>query len=151
MKISVRKAQNGVYALSFDDITHTLTTVELKALLQAAVLALSSGDVSSPSPAEEARDLAQRLTGGNDAGLQKLILTIADDDLLMFLKATENDPQVHAKLFDNMSARKHKMISEDLEFRFTDGLDEGLLGEAVIRIIETTNQLQDDGVLELST
>lgn len=151
MKISVKKAQNGVYAVSFDETTHTLTTQDVKALLMQAVRALTPGAISTVPPAEEAHDLAERLKTANDPGLQKLILSVTDDDLLMFLKSTENDTVLHAKMFDNMSQRKHKMMSEDLEFRFVDGVDEDRLGEAVIRLIEVTNQLQSDGVLELSS
>ncbi|OEJ67522.1 FliG C-terminal domain-containing protein [Magnetovibrio blakemorei] len=150
MKISVKKAQNGVYAVSLDETTHTLTTQDVKVLLMQAVRALTPGAISTVPPAEEAHDLAERLKTANDPGLQKLILSVADDDLLIFLKSTENDTQLHAKMFDNMSQRKHKMMSEDLEFRFVDGIDEDRLGDAVIRLIEVTNQLQSDGVLELS-
>jgi len=149
MKISVKKAQNGVYAISFDDTTHTLTTRELKMLLMESVKSLTPGAISTVSPAEEARDLAARLKSGNDTGLQKLIMSVTDDDILIFLKSTENDTLLHAKLFDNMSERKHKMLSEDLEYRFTDGIDDDQLGAAVIRLIEVTNQLQNDGVLEI--
>lgn len=151
MKISVKKAQNGVYAVSFDETTHTLTTQDVKVLLMQAVRALTPGAISTVPPAEEAHDLAERLKTANDPGLQKLILSVTDDDLLIFLKSTENDTVLHAKMFDNMSQRKHKMMSEDLEFRFVDGVDEDRLGEAVIRLIEVTNQLQSDGVLELSS
>jgi len=151
MKISVKKAQNGVYALAIDDTTHTLTTRELKLLLMESVKSLTPGAVSSVSPADEARDLAERLKAANDPGLQKLIMSVSDDDILVFLKSTENDTLLHAKLFDNMSERKHKMLSEDLEYRFTDGIDEDLLGASVIRLIELTNQLQNDGVLEITS
>jgi len=151
MKISVKKAQNGVYAISIDGTTHTLSTRELKVLLMEAVKALTPGAISTVSPDEEARDLAERLKAGNDPGLQKLIMSVADDDILIFLKSTENDTLLHAKLFDNMSERKHKILSEDLQFRFTDGIDDEMLGEAVIRLIEVTNQLQSDGVLEIGS
>jgi len=151
MKISVKKAQNGVYALSIDDTTHTLTTRDLKALLMEAVKSLTPGAVSSVSPAQEALDLAERLKTANDPGLQKLIMSVTDDDILIFLKSTENDALLHAKLFDNMSERKHKMLSEDLTYRFADGIDEQQLGDAVIRLIEVTNQLQNDGTLEFAS
>jgi len=150
MKLSVKKAQNGVYALAIDETTHTLTTRELKIFLMEAVKALTPGAVSSVSPTEEANDLAERLKAANDTGLQKLIMSVSDDDILVFLKSTENDTILHAKLFDNMSDRKHKMLSEDLEYRFTDGIDEDQLGASVIRLIELTNQLQNDGVLEIT-
>lgn len=149
MKISVKKAQNGIYAVTLDDTTHTLTTRELKVLLMEAVKSLTPGAISSVSPAEEASDLAERLKSANDPGLQKLIMSVTDDDILIFLKSTESDALLHAKLFDNMSDRKHKILAEDLQYRFVDGIDDEQLGEAVIRLIEWTNQLQNDGVLEI--
>ncbi|MBL4613757.1 MAG: hypothetical protein JKY27_02630 [Magnetovibrio sp.] len=149
MKISVKKAQNGVYSVAFDDATHTLTTRDLKILLLEAVKSLTPGAISCVSPTQEAFDLATRLKAANNPGLQKLIMSVTDDDILIFLKSTQSDVQLHTKLFDNMSERKHKMLAEDLEYRFADGIDDGLLGEAVIRLIELTNQLQNDGVLEI--
>lgn len=150
MKIRVKKAQNGVYAIAFDDVTHTLTTKDLKTLLMEAVKSLAPGVVSSVSPSEEARDLADRLKTVDDPGLQKFLMSVTDDDILILLKSTEDDQVLHDKLFANMSERKHKMLAEDLEYRFTDGVDEEALGDAVIRLIEVANRLHNDGILEFS-
>lgn len=148
MKISVKKAQNGVFSLSFDDTILTLTTHDLKVLLMEAVKALTPGALSSVSPIEEAQDLAQRLKAANDPGVQKLLMNVTDDDLLIFLKSMEKDALLHAKLFDNMSERKQKILAEDLDYRFADGVDEDQLGDAVIRLIDQTNKLESEGVLE---
>ncbi|MCW8915061.1 MAG: hypothetical protein OQK24_04315 [Magnetovibrio sp.] len=150
MKISVKKAQNGVYAVTIGETTHTLTTLDLKHLLMEAVRALTPGAISSVSPQEEAHDLATRLKAANPPGLQKLILSVSDNDILVFLKATEDDAPLHTLLFENMSERKHTMLAEDLEFRFPEGVDEEQLSDAVIRLIDTTNRLEADGVLEIS-
>ncbi len=150
MKIRVKKAQNGVYAIAFDDVTHTLTTKDLKTLLMEAVKSLAPGVVSSVSPSEEAHDLAGHLKTADDPGLQKFLMSVTDDDILILLKSTEDDQVLHDKLFANMSERKHKMLAEDLEYRFTDGVDEEALSDAVIRLIEVANQLHNDGILEFS-
>ena len=150
MKISVKKTQNGVYAIAFDDVTHTLTTKDLKILLMEAVRSLTPGAVSSVTPSEEAHDLAGRLKKADDPGLQKFLMSITDDDVLIFLKSTEDDQALHDKLFANMSERKHIMLAEDLEYRFVDGIDEEELGDAVIRLIEVANRLHNDGILEFS-
>lgn len=148
MKISVKKAQNGVYAVSIDDSVYTMSTHDLKHLLMDAVRALTPGALPTLSPNEEAHELGNRLKKANDAGLQKLIVSAGDDDILVFLKSTEDDPALHEKLFVNMSERKHKMLSEDLQYRFHDGVDEDALSAAVLRLLDLSNHLHHDGTLE---
>jgi len=150
MKISVQKAPNGDYTLSFDDTTHTLSRREIKVLLMEAVKSLSPDAPSSASPPQEIQALAERLKAANDPGLQELITNVVDDDILIFLKSTENDTLLHAKLFDNMSEPKQTTLFDELETRFTDGVDETQLGEAVVRLTELTDQLQSEGVLEIT-
>lgn len=151
MKISVKKTQNGVYAISIDDSVHTLNAQDLKRLLMEAVRALTPGALPTLSPSEEAHELGNRLKTANDPGLQKLIVAAGDDDMLMFLKSTEDDRALHEKLFANMSERKHKMLSEDLDYRFPEGVNDDDLGEAVVRLIDITNHLHNDGTLEYSS
>jgi flagellar motor switch protein FliG len=148
MKISVKKAQNGVFAVTVDDCVHTLHTQDLKRLLMEAVRALTPGALPTLSPIEEALELGNRLKSANDAGLQKLIVSAGDEDMVIFLKSTEDDPVLHEKLFANMSERKHKMLSEDLQFRFPEGVGDDDLGEAVVRLIDLCNHLHNDGTLE---
>lgn len=147
MKISVKKTQNGVYALTLDGAVHTLTTTDLKHLLMASVKALSPGALPTPDPVEEAHEFAERLKTADAPGLQKLIINARDDDMAAFLKATEDDTALQDMLFTNMSERKHKMLSEDLEFRFQDGVAPEDLDDAVIRLIDLANHLQNDGLI----
>lgn len=148
MKVSVKKTQNGVFALSIDECVHTLNAQDMKRLLMDAIRALTPGALPTLSPSEEAHELGKRLKSANDAGLQKLIVLSGDDDMLMFLKCTEDDTALHEKLFVNMSERKHKMLSEDLMYRFPEGLDDAVLGDAVVRLIDLANHLHNDGTLE---
>lgn len=147
MKISVKKTQSGVYALTIDDAVHTLTLNDLKHLLMASVKALAPGALPTPDPIEEAHEFAERLKTADGPGLQKLIISARDDDMAAFLKATEDDQALQDLLFTNMSDRKHKMLSEDLEFRFQDGVPAADLDEAVIRLIDLANHLQNDGLM----
>jgi len=150
MKISVKKAQNGVYAISIDDSVHTLNAQDLKRLLMEAVRAMTPGALPTMSPSDEAHELGERLKSANDPGLQKMIVSAGDDDMLVFLKSTEDDRALHEKLFANMSERKHKMLSEDLEYRFPDGVDDDELADAVVRLIDLCNHMHNDGTLEYS-
>ena len=148
MRISVKKAQNGVYALTIGDHTHTLSTMDLKHLLMEGVKALTPGAIASVSPYEEACDLAARLKSANAPGLQKLILSADDNDMVIFLKSVEKDEDLQRTFFENMSEHKKIILSEDLQFRFPEGVNEDDLSDAVIRLIELTTQLQADGILE---
>ncbi|HEY9163034.1 MAG TPA: FliG C-terminal domain-containing protein [Magnetovibrio sp.] len=151
MKISVKKAQNGVYAVSIDESVYTLSTHDLKHLLMEAVRALTPGALPTLSPNEEAHELGARLKRANDPGLQKLIVSAGDDDILIFLKSTEDDTALHEKLFANMSERKHKMLSEDLQYRFHDGVDDDALSAAVVRLLDLSNHMHNDGTLEFES
>ena len=151
MKINVKQTQTGIYSISFDEVTHTLTSTELKALLMGAVKALSPGALPTLPPADEARELGARLKKAVSPGLQKLIMHAGDDDMVMFLKCTKDDEELHEILFANMSERKHKMLSEDLQYRFPEGVDDDDLGPAIVRLIELTNQFESDGLLDEDT
>jgi len=150
MKISVNKAQTGIYSVSLDGATHTLSTRDLKTLLLEAVKVMTPGALPTLSPREEAHELGDRLKTANDPGLQKFINSAADDDIVIFLKCTEDDTALHEKMFANMSERKHKMLSEDLEYRFHDDILDDDLSTAVVKLVELTNHLQDEGTLEFS-
>ena len=148
MKISVKKAQNGVYSISIDGSVHTLSTQDLKHLLLEGVRALTPGLLPTLSPVEESHQLAARLKSANGPGLQQLIVNAGDEDMLVFLKSTENDQALHQTLFANMSERKHKMLSEDLNYRFPDGVSDDALGEVIARLVDLANHLHNQGALQ---
>ncbi len=150
MKISVNKAQNGIYAVSFDGTVHTLTTRDLKILMLESVKVLAPGALPTLSPLDEAHALGARLKTANDPGVQKFIMGAGDDDIAIFLKCTEDDPDLQDKLFANMSERKHKMLSEDLQYRFHDDISDEDLSTAVVKLSALASQLQSEGTLEFS-
>ena len=147
MRIAVKKASAGVFSISFDDTVVTLDSHQLKQLLLEAVKALTPGAMPSVSPGEEAKHLAAKLKTANPPGLQKFIMGSNDDDILALLKATEVDDAFQEAMFSNMSDRKHKMFSEDMEFRFKEGLDDSLLNEALARIGATIAKMVEEGAL----
>jgi len=147
MEISVKKAQTGVYSISLNGTVHTLSTRELKVFLLEAVKALVPGALPTLSPREETHELATRLKTANNPGLQKLIMQAGDDEILIFLKCTENDVTLHEKLFANMSERKHKMFLEDLQYHFTTPISDDALNSALTKLMKLINELQNDGIL----
>ncbi|MBF0246471.1 MAG: hypothetical protein HQL36_00135 [Alphaproteobacteria bacterium] len=146
MKISVKQTQHGIFSVAFDDVAHTLTTSELKRMLMAAVKALSPGAVPTISPDDEARELGERLKSASPPGLQRFLMSVRDDDLLLLLKLTEDDQDLHATLFANMSQHKHTMLAEDLQYRFHDGeIPADAQEDALHRILQVANQLAHEG------
>jgi len=140
MKISVKKAQPQVYAVSFGTTVHTLDIHDLKTLVLEVVGALSPGVLPPPSCNREIFDLASRLTAASDSALQEFILHASDGDLLVFLKSTETDTSLHQKLFANMSERKHTILSEDLQFRFQDPVSVDEQSAAVFNLSELASK-----------
>ena len=137
-------------AVSFDGTVHTLTTRDLKILMLESVKVLAPGALPTLSPLDEAHALGARLKTANDPGVQKFIMGAGDDDIAIFLKCTEDDPDLQDKLFANMSERKHKMLSEDLQYRFHDDISDEDLSTAVMKLSALASQLQSEGTLEFS-
>ena len=144
MKISVKKVQNGVFAIALDDCIQTLHTHDLKRLLMESVRALTPGAMPTLSPSEEAHELGQRLMTLNAPDLQRLIILAGDEEMLVFLKGTEGDSELHNKLFTNMGERKHKILVEDLTYRFPEGVEDEVLGAANVHLIELISHLHSD-------
>lgn len=148
MKISVKKVQNGVFSIALDDCIQTLHTHDLKRLLMESVRALTPGAMPTLSPSEEAHELGQRLMTLNAPDLQRLIILAGDEEMLVFLKGTEGDSELHNKLFANMGERKRKILIEDLTYRFPEGADDDALGAANVHLIELISHLHSDDETE---
>ncbi|MBL4691728.1 MAG: hypothetical protein JKY92_00135 [Magnetovibrio sp.] len=134
MKINVRKVQPKMYCVTLGGVSHTLNTDQLKTMVLETVRALSP-DVFPDEPSySQIQVLSERLTLATSAQLQKFILHANDDDLLVFLKCTQMDEALHQKLFDNMSQRKHTMLSEDIQYGFHDGLTDDQRHTAILKL-----------------
>ena len=148
MKISVNQTKKGVFSVTLDDTVSTLDQVQMKKLLMEAVKALMPGAIPMADPKQLAKSLAEKLKQANPPGLQKLIMTADEDDILKFLKASEDDQRLLDWFFENMSDRKQTMYKEDMEFKFHDGVPDDDLTDAVGNLNDITNTLKKDGVMD---
>lgn len=144
MNINVKRVQAGLFAITFDDKILTLSTHDMKRLLMQAVRALTPGALPTLPPAEEARKLGKRLMELSPPDLQRLIIQAGDEEMLVFLKGTEDDEDLHERLFANMGERKRKILHEDLTYRFPEGVEDEALGIAVVHLIELMSRLHSD-------
>ncbi|MDH5489526.1 MAG: hypothetical protein OEX17_06295 [Rhodospirillaceae bacterium] len=151
MKISVKQTKNGVFSLTLDDAVITLDMGQMKKLLLECVQAMAPGAVNTVDPDVQAAHLAEKLKTANPPGLQKLIMSASEDDILMVLKSCEEDTSFIDWIFQNMSDRKQTMFKEDMEFKFHDGVPGDDLADAVENLNELVARLKSEGSLELDS
>lgn len=141
MKISVKRTKPGVFTVAFGDTALSMGTADVKHLVLEAVAALTPGVLPARSAREEARMFADRLKRVKIEKLQQFILAAMDDDILIFLKGTEDDRHLHELLFANMSEHKHKILSEDLQYKANLELSDDRLAAAVIHLSALAQRL----------
>ena len=151
MKISVKQTKNGVFSLTFDDAIITLDMGQMKKLLLESVQAMAPGAVNTVDPVVQAAHLAEKLKTANPPGLQKLIMSASEDDILIVLKSCEEDREFLDWIFQNMSERKQTMFKEDMEFRFHDGVPDDDLADAVENLNELVSRFKSEGSLVLDS
>jgi len=137
MKIKVHKmpSQAGSYSLSIDGTVYTLDTWDLKKLVMASVRALSPDVLPESSWHAGLESLMAKISLAHDDDIQEFIMNAKDSDLLIFLKCSEDAPDLHQKVFANMSDRKRVLLSEDLQFRFQDDIDDKDLNASMTNLI----------------
>ncbi|MDH5771975.1 MAG: hypothetical protein OEY84_02460 [Rhodospirillaceae bacterium] len=151
MKISVKQTKKGVFSLTLDDAVITLDMGQMKKLLLECVQAMAPGAVNAVDPDVQAAHLAEKLKTANPPGLQKLIMSASEDDILMVLKSCEEDTRFLDWIFQNMSERKQTMFKEDMEFKFHDGVPGDDLVDAVENLNELVARLKSEGSLEFDS
>ncbi len=147
MKITVRKAAQDVYSLTFDDVEVALDGEDLKSLLLRAARVLSPGDESMKSAEEKAREFLRRIKNANDVAIQKLLLLVDHEDVLVLLKFAENDKALMRKFYGNMSERSRKITVEDMVYKFPRGVPEEQTAAAIRRLAGAAKELEDEGTL----
>ena len=147
MKIAVKKAGPNAFALAIGDAEVALDAAALKTLLLEITRVLAPGADMAMSEEDRARAFMQRLAGANDLGIQKLLLASRHDDVLVLLKAAENDKSLPRRIYGNMSERSRKIFAEDLVFKFPEGLPPGRLRQAIESLTRTARDLETDGTL----
>lgn len=147
MKIAVKQDAPDAFSLSIDETQVSVDGAGLKALLVEITRILAPGAGIVETDEEQARKFIGRMQTASDVGIQKLLLLCRHDDMLVLLKAAENDKAMLRKLYGNMSERSRKIFVEDLVFKFRDGLPAGRLRQAIDNLSRCVRQLESDGTL----
>ncbi len=147
MKIAVKKAAPDVFALTFDDVEVALDSAGLKSLLLEVTRILAPGTDLATTEEERVRDLARRLKNANSVGVQKLLMSVDQEDILVLLTAANEDKALRRKVYGNMSERSRKILAEDLAFTFRDGLPAGRLKTAIQNLSDRIRDLEGDGTI----
>ncbi|MAF49115.1 MAG: FliG C-terminal domain-containing protein [Rhodospirillales bacterium] len=103
--------------------------------------------VAREARAERYNEFLDRLQTANNTGIQALLGTAAHDDILVLLHSSEENAELRKKLYANMSDNSVKIYVEDLLFQFREGLPGYRFDEAMRRLIETAENLVEDGAL----
>ncbi|OHC74918.1 MAG: hypothetical protein A3G18_01160 [Rhodospirillales bacterium RIFCSPLOWO2_12_FULL_58_28] len=145
MKISVKKVAAGVYSLKFDDAEIVLESDELKELLLNVTKVLIPVGIQPDNYEEKAREFISHIKHADNVGIQKFIIVAGEDDIIVLLKTAENDKELLEKFYGNMSDRSRKMITEDLNYKFENGVPSGTVKSAFNRLIKTAKNLESEG------
>jgi flagellar motor switch protein FliG len=99
----------------------------------------------------QANDLIDCLKLADDVSVQKFIVAMGDDDILIFLKYAEEDAVLLKKFYDNMSERSRKMDAEDIAYKFQNGIPAGQLDDTFSRLVRMAQKMEEDGRLTFTT
>ena len=70
---------------------------------------------------------------------------LADNgDVLVLLKAAENDRALQEILYANMSPRSRKIFAEDLAYKYKDGVPGAEIGAAIARLVRVAEKSQEE-------
>ena len=143
---SVEKTGGGGYRIRLGEGEAELSQGEVKTLL-IQILAQMAPGAAPTDPTAQFDSFLKKLADANDVGIETLIRSADDDDVLVMLKSAEGDEALLAKLYHNMSERTAKMYQDDLGFRFADGIPATDLSGAFARLTAQTRALESEGVL----
>jgi hypothetical protein len=140
MKIVVQQTGPEAFRIVLGEATATLSATDLALLATEATRALHPG-------ASSASEFVQRLRGASDVGVQALLRTAAEDDVLVLLKLCEKDRALTDLLLRNMSDRSRTLFLEDLTFKFRDqGPSASAATAALVRLARTVRTLEEQGI-----
>lgn len=147
MKVTVNKAAPDVYVLAFDDTEIALDAFELKDLLFQVTRFLIPDGEPAQSTEERSREFTRYIKRANDVGIQRFLRAADQGDLLVLLKSGENDQGLLDKFYGNMTERSRKMFTEDLVYKFREGVTSSQVNTALGRLIRTAKNLEEEGSL----
>lgn len=147
MKITINKSGDNAFDLAFDETKITLTAADIKTLLLQAtkVLLPDGGPVAKPE--DRAKKFANRFQKANDVGVQNFIRDADPDELLVLLKIIEADEALLQRFYTNMSDNLQKMMTEDLAFKFKEGVSPEKVAASLNGLMRKSRELEQKGAL----
>ena len=79
--------------------------------------------------------------------MQNFIRKADPDDLLVLLKTVEPDAALLQRLYTNMSNNLQKMMTENLAFKFKDGVASEKVAAALNGLMRKSTELEQKGAL----
>ena len=150
MKITVTRPNPSRFELRFDDTTVVLDGSETKTLLLELTKHLVPGNRPASAQENRFRSFARKLCQADDVGVQTLLLKADADDILVILKAGEDDSQLRGRIYANMTEKARIIAEEDLRYKFREGVGEDRITAATERIERIVKDLVEDGVLRFN-
>ena len=147
MKITIIKSTDETFDLSFDETKITLSAGEIKMLLLQATKVLMPDGGPVAKPEDRAKKFANRFLKANDVGVQNFIRDADPDELQVLLKNIETNEALLQRFYVNMSDRLQKMMSEDLAFKFKDGVTPEKVAAALNGLMRKAKELEQKGAL----
>jgi len=143
MSVSVRRLENEQFHLSIHGHDVILDGPAFRALVEDMAALLDRPDGLGSD--DETRAFLLNIRRGSDVGVQALLRVADHDDVLALLKASEKDQRAHKKLFENMGETSRKIFTEDLVFRYANGVPAGEINNAIHRLSATVRDIEKEG------
>ena len=144
MEVSVTKLASDSYRLRLGDTEIDVAEADLKVLLLQVTKLLPPGGGFEKSAEEQTREFMSLIDGAGDVAIQKFLLLADNGDVLVLLKAAENDGALMEKLYANMSERSRKIFAEDLAYKYKDGVPASEVGAAIGRLVRVAEESQEE-------
>lgn len=147
MKINITKSGDNTFDVAFDETKVTLSSVEIKTLLLQATKVLMPGGGPVAKPEDRVKKFAIRFQKANDVGVQNFIREADPDELLVLLKIIEADKALMQRFYTNMRNNLQKMMTEDLAFKFKEGVASEKVAAALNGLMRKSKELEQKGAL----
>lgn len=146
MAVEVKKVAGDNIEITVDDQRLTVDPKNARVIL--AHLAQIIRPETASQRSEGTAKFLNQLRNASDSGIQGLLRSADHDDVLVLLKLAEEDTTLRTKLYGNMTPKSAQLYAEDLEFKFQAELPGILVEDAVHRLIQTANELIENGTLK---
>ena len=149
MRIDLSNRGDGTFELSLDDARYLLDGQELKSLLLQITQIMAPGSEVARDATMRNRRFLERLKVGEDVDLQTFILAADHEDVVVLLKASEDEAEVRDKLLKTMSDNLRKIFLEDVDFRFKDDVPAVQVASALDRLSRLADELREEDRTDL--